>query len=264
MKALIPDFKIADFFEKVSRAEKRALLLDYDGTLAPFNVERDKAFMYPGVAEIINAIFDAENTNLVLISGRTIKDLVPLLGLRRLPEIWGSHGTECLKTDGAYKVMELDERTLQRFAETDRWFKDEGLEEHYEKKPTCRALHLRGVEKETAEEIKDKVLKNWSLITQDGTLDIHKFDGGIELRVAGKDKGYVVETILSEMGEGTAAAYLGDDLTDEDAFRAIKGKGVGALVRKELHPTKASMWLVPPEELIEFLLRWKRACGGSE
>ena len=52
------------------------------------------------------------------------------------------------------------------------------------------------------------------------------------------------------------ASYLGDDLTDEDAFRALKGRGLSVLVRNELRETLADIWLKPPGELIDFLLKW--------
>jgi len=47
-------------------------------------------------------------------------------------------------------------------------------------------------------------------------------------------------------------------LTDEDAFRAIRGKGVGILVREALRPTAADLWIRPPEELLTFLAGWIR------
>jgi trehalose-6-phosphatase len=58
------------------------------------------------------------------------------------------------------------------------------------------------------------------------------------------------------MGRETAAAYLGDDATDEDAFKAIRGRGIGVLVRPQFRATAADFWLKPPEELLEFLERW--------
>jgi trehalose-phosphatase len=89
----------------------------------------------------------------------------------------------------------------------------------------------------------------------------HDFDGGIELRVPGRHKGFVVDAVLSEMGRETAAAYLGDDSTDEDAFKAIRGRGIGVLVRPQYRATAADFWLKPPEELLEFLERWHELSG---
>jgi len=66
------------------------------------------------------------------------------------------------------------------------------------------------------------------------------------------------------MGRETAAAYLGDDTTDEDAFKAIRGRGIGVLVRPQFHATAADFWLKPPEELLEFLERWHELGGRKE
>ena len=56
-------------------------------------------------------------------------------------------------------------------------------------------------------------------------------------------------------------AYLGDDLTDEAAFRALDERGLGVLVRPKLRATSADIWIRPPEELLDFLRSWLRAEG---
>ena len=65
--------------------------------------------------------------------------------------------------------------------------------------------------------------------------------------------------IVEEAGRDAVVFYLGDDVTDEDAFAALKGKGTSVLVRKEPRPTQAEWLLKPPEELLEFLCRWNAA-----
>ena len=92
MEILNPDFHPESFFRRVRDSNTCALLLDYDGTLAPFRVNRSTALPYPGVRELLDTIISAQHTRVVIISGRSIDDLVPLLGLQNLPEIWGSHG----------------------------------------------------------------------------------------------------------------------------------------------------------------------------
>ena len=96
----------------------------------------------------------------------------------------------------------------------------------------------------------------------DTHLELRDFDGGMEWRAPGRDKGVVVKTILAQLGKDTAAAYLGDDQTDEDAFHALKGNGLTALVRSQSRPTAADIWLQPPHQLLQFLQEWLRASGG--
>ena len=95
------------------------------------------------------------------------------------------------------------------------------------------------------------------------SLTLVEFDGGLEIRVPGQDKGDAVRIIVSESHPGAAVAYLGDDQTDEDAFRALKGKGLAVLVRPQSRPTAAEVWLQPPQELIRFFEEWLRASRGE-
>jgi trehalose-phosphatase len=90
-----------------------------------------------------------------------------------------------------------------------------------------------------------------------------EFDGGLELRVREPNKGTVVRAIRKELPIDCPVSYLGDDLTDEDAFRALKGEGLSLLVRPEYRSTTADAWLRPPEELATFLNDWLRICGGA-
>jgi trehalose 6-phosphate phosphatase len=106
-------------------------------------------------------------------------------------------------------------------------------------------------------------LQIWTPLIRDYPLHILNFDGGMEIRALGPDKGSAVREILAEAAPAAAVAYLGDDRTDEDAFRALQGKGLTALVRPEHRATAADLWLKPPEELIEFLHSWLRATGGD-
>ena len=68
---------------------------------------------------------------------------------------------------------------------------------------------------------------------------------------------------VTQSGEELKIRSENHDLTDEDAFRAIALRGLAVLVRPELRETAAACWLRPPEELLEFLDRWKDACGQS-
>lgn len=257
VKILNPDFDFDAFWEAIEHADNRILLLDYDGTLAPFRKERNEATPYPGVRDLLRNMMQAGHSRIVIISGRATADLRPLLGLENHPEMWGSHGLERLLPDGTYDVTPLNsdaEATLQQALE---WAHNHGLQEHTEKKPGAVAVHWRGVDSARQERIHAEFLQEWSAAADAAGLALKEFDGGIELRATVKNKGDAVNMILSETErERAVAAYLGDDFTDEDAFQAIKGQGPGVLVRKEWRATAADIWLQPPEELLKFLQRW--------
>ena len=250
------------FLEQLKCTQERVLILDYDGTLAPFNVDRDSAFPYPEIPAFLNRITE-RGTRLVMVTGRPAREVVVLGGVHPHPEIWGSHGLERLTLDGSYSVLKLpdeDEANLLAAADAVR---HEGFESNLEIKPGGVAVHWRGLSAVEIEDVRKKVLKSWRGLLSQHHLVLLEFDGGIEIKTAIANKGNAVERILSEASSHAVVAYLGDDLTDEDAFRALKGKGLTILVRPEPRPSEAEFWLKPPEELIEFLHQWLAACGGK-
>jgi trehalose-phosphatase len=123
-------------------------------------------------------------------------------------------------------------------------------------KPTSLAIHWRGFEPAMQAEIRSLVPSIFSRIDQPGELHLMPFDGGVELRSTDRTKGTAVAEILSQEPNEVPVAYMGDDLTDEDAFVALGNKGYSILVRGEIRASSARFWLRPPEELLGFLDGW--------
>ncbi|HET9123045.1 MAG TPA: trehalose-phosphatase, partial [Acidiferrobacteraceae bacterium] len=94
MKVLSSDTDMERFFQTLSQASVRLLALDYDGTLAPFVEDPARAVAYPGVMSRLQQLLDERATRLIFLTGRRIHDLMPLLELDPMPEIWGAHGYE--------------------------------------------------------------------------------------------------------------------------------------------------------------------------
>jgi len=243
------------------------LLLDYDGTLAPFREERDEAFPYPEVPGRLDSLRKAAlQTGAappILVSGRPASEVTRLLGLDPHPEVWGCHGWERLTTEGELINLEVGEPVEglleEAFQEGTRRMPDDRIEH----KGAAVAAHFRNMPREDGNRLLESLRELWSSIASGVSgLELRDFDGGLELRASGRDKGSVVTDILDSRSPDTLAAYLGDDLTDEDAFRALRDRnGLSVLVRKELRETDADLWVRPPVELLEFLDRWLEAIG---
>lgn len=259
MQVLSPRFDQSTFFESVSKSAKSLLLLDYDGTLAPFRPERMEAIPYEGVRERLTRLIASMKTRVVIVSGRWTRDLIPLLGLDTLPEIWGCHGAERLSADGAYSITPLPEHVVAGLVAAEEWARVEGLESFCERKPISVAFHWRGLPNAEAEDIKRRVTARFIHAAKIPSLELKDFDGGLELKYADITKARAVESLLEEVSDKTPIAYLGDDMTDEDAFAALGNRGIRVLVRKERRTTAADLWIVPPKELLEFLDDWLRA-----
>ena len=251
----------APFFEQLRTASARALLLDYDGTLSPFTPDRTRAFPYPQIPELVSQIM-RRKTRVVLISGRAATELLFLSGIHPHPEIWGSHGAERLYPDGSYEVESPSPEQRAGLQVATRSLRAAGMADWIETKPVGIAVHWRGLPSNDRLRIENHVRTISGSLLEHYGLQMLPFDGGLELRAPGKDKGDAVGTILAESGPGVAAAYLGDDQTDENAFRAIKQRGLAVLIRPEPRPTEADLWLRPPGELARFLRDWLEACGA--
>ena len=257
MQVLTPRVDLAAFYERVAAVPGRVLMLDYDGTLAPFHVQPERAVPYPEVAAVIERIVSGEATRVVIVSGRPADEVPPLLCLSKPPEIWGSHGWERLLPDGRRVVEQPDSAARGALAAAVERVADllqDGA--RLERKLASVALHWRGLPERAVEDLKARAGKAWQALAAEGVVEILTFDGGLELRSVGCNKQYAVKAVLSETPHDHTVAYLGDDITDEDAFRAIKTRGLGVLVRPEFRETEADVWLKPPEELLEFLRHW--------
>ena len=259
--------QVEQFLKGVAQAQRSLLLLDYDGTLAPFRKERDQAFPYPGVAPVLQEIVRGEKTRVVIVSGRDFSETIPLLGIEPFPEVWGLHGLQRRKADGSVETVRLEERYLDGLSDADRWLGYQQLRHTAEFKTGSIAVHWRGLSDWGAEEVRGRVLMGWKPIAEHAGLELLAFDGGVEIRAPEADKGDVVRILLSEMEPGTPAAYLGDDATDEPAFRAIREQGLSILVRPRWRQTAAQLWLKPPDEVLNFLTQWLETCqrrrGGA-
>lgn len=259
MKVLTPRLDLAEFFHRIPAVKERVLMLDYDGTLAPFQVRPERALPYPGVADALEELVEDGGTRVVLVSGRRAENLASLLPLAKRPEIWGSHGWERLLPGGEHTTQEPAPGTKEALDQAARSAQDFLVRSgaRVERKPASIALHWRGLAALAVAKIQERAQVAWSPLARAGDLEFLSFDGGIELRARGCNKQHAVKAVLSETGGDSAVAYLGDDITDEDAFAAIKPRGIAVLVRPEYRDTGADVWIRPPRELLSFITRWR-------
>jgi trehalose-phosphatase len=240
---------------RLRTAPQSLLLLDYDGTLAPFHIDRFKAFPYPGVEDRL-ASLSLQRVRLILVSGRSARELRGLLRADIEAEIWGSHGREWLGRDGSYELFGLNPRQQLAMDRFHREIAALGLGQTLEVKPSSIAVHWRSVDPGTQGRIQASVESAFAGLGKTDALQLLPFDGGLELRSIDRTKGTAVAGILREQPAETPTAYLGDDLTDEDAFVAVEGRGYSILVKSEPRASAACFWIQPPDGLLAFLDQW--------
>lgn len=253
-----PAEKLRIFFDGFAPTSRPLLLLDYDGTLAPFHADRFQAVPWPGVRELLESIQIQNKTRIAVITGRPAQEIAPLLGLHEPVEVWGLHGFERLDCHGHIAREDLPGAVVQKLDELRGQLRHDSFGGLFESKPNAAVMHWRGVSPEEAANIEQRTRRLFEPAAQLDGLRLLPFECGLELR-AGRDKGGAVDALLAANSERKPVAFLGDDLTDEAGFRALKGRGLSALVRPEWRETEADVWLKPPEELKIFLKKWADA-----
>ncbi len=136
---------VSAFLCQLRTAPASVLLLDYDGTLAPFQPNRAHAYPYPGILPLLESIAQSNRTKVIIISGRPVVELKTLLRLLTNLELWGSHGLEHELSDGSYRKSTIHQQTLTLLSEAQEWLAAEGLSSRAEIKPGGIAVHWRGM-----------------------------------------------------------------------------------------------------------------------
>jgi trehalose 6-phosphate phosphatase len=255
--------KLERFLKSLKFAQAPVLLLDYDGTLADFRIDRFTARPWSGVRELLNAIQKDRLTRLIVITGRPAGEINPLLQLDVPVEVWGLHGAERLHVDGRREMEEAPPEALAKLDELRELLRGDAFGGLFEDKSNAVVMHWRGRSPRRAKVIEQRTRTLFEPAAHAPGLSLLPFESGIELRV-GRDKGGAVHAIAESIETDTSIVYLGDDLTDESAFCAVnrlRNPHLSVLVRRAWRPTAAEVWLQPPEDLRWFLRGWMRAAG---
>ncbi|MDR3403686.1 MAG: trehalose-phosphatase [Chthoniobacter sp.] len=254
--------KLEGFFRALGAAKAQPLLLlDYDGTLAAFRVDRFRSRPWAGVRELLKSIQSQGKTRMAVITGRPACEIAPMLQLTPPLEVWGLHGAERLYPDGRRELESAPGESREKLDAVRAQLKIDALGGLYEDKDNAAVMHWRGYSVEKAQAIRARAMELFEPLAKLPGLRLLDFDGGVELR-AGRDKGGAIETIMAEGATDAPVAYLGDDLSDEAAFGAVnraRGPHLSVLVRRKQRETAAEVWIKPPAELREFLERWWQA-----
>ena len=191
--------------------DRPLLFLDYDGTLAPIVDDPAQAVPHPEVPDVLARLADLHPV--VIVTGRDLASLSRLLTGMRVRAV-GLHGAETGWSDGTVEARAAEEHAdvLQRLrADVPQL---EGIV--VEDKGAAFAVHYRHApDAETAR----SALRTWAQAVPDGLTAIWG-KMVVELRAENVSKGTAVAALAAEHPDRTPV-YLGDDVTDEDAFEAL-------------------------------------------
>jgi trehalose 6-phosphate phosphatase len=197
---------------------------DYDGTMAPIVANPDDARPLTESAAALRELAGLPSTTAALISGRALRDLATLSRMPAEVHLVGSHGSE-FDTGFVHGIDDSAKALLGKIKDTLSAIAAEYAGVAIEIKPASIALHVRNAEPTDAAEALKKALasaKSWDAQITEGK-------AVAEFAVIQTDKGQALD-ILRHQESASAAVFLGDDVTDEKAFRRLHGPDVGIKV----------------------------------
>lgn len=229
-----------------------ALFLDYDGTLTPIVTDPSAADLSPETRSVLAEL--AKHFKVAIISGRALSDLRTRVGLDGLVYA-GSHGFEIAGPDFNYTAEHAQSfRPALDEAETRLRKELGGIEGAIvERKPFAIAVHYRRAPDDQVSRIETVVDATLSQLT-----DLRKGRGKKVFQLLPRidwNKGRAVNYVRQLPGlTDCTPVYIGDDLTDEYAFRALAGQsGVSIVVRDGQRATSADYSLSNPGDVLQFL-----------
>lgn len=210
---------------ELARTPRLLVASDYDGVLAPFAPDPSRAYPLPAGITALGALAGLPGTAVALVSGRSRDDLAAMTGgaLPAEVQLVGSHGSELaggVQLDSAQEALRVRVAAALQEVVADQpgvWV---------ETKPVSLAVHTRPAPAEVGAAVREAALAgpgSWPGVQVTTGKEI------VELSVATTHKGTAVRALRARSG-ATAVLFLGDDVTDENAFAVLREPDVGVKV----------------------------------
>jgi trehalose-phosphatase len=238
--------------EIVGRSDQLAIFLDYDGTLTPIVSHPENALLSGSMQQTLQAL--AMHAPVAILSGRNLDDI------RRRVDIdtiiyGGSHGFDVAGPRGLRNEVAMEFLPRLDIVEKELDKELAGIPgARVERKRFSIAAHYRNVKASEVPRVERAVSE-----VAGRRPELRRIDGKKVYELVPNidwDKGKAVLWLLQHLGLERANArpiYIGDDRTDEDAFRALGRRGVSILVSEEPRSTAASYSLRDPQGVERFL-----------
>lgn len=279
-----------DKMMSAAKGKKIVMFLDYDGTLSQIVDDPEKAFMSNMMRFAVREVSRYFPT--AIISGRSRDKIYEFVQLKDIYYA-GSHGMDIMAPllsskigDSEYQTKAVDEKGneviifqpaydfLPGIQEILRALKEvtKGIDGVIiENNKFCISVHFRCVREEDFSTLQEKVkfvMETYPLFHLTWGRKVMEIRPRIQWN-KGHALKYLLETLGFDGSTDVFPMYIGDDLTDEDAFKVIKdmGKGYPIIVSSIPKETQASYSLCDPSEVMSFLLRlarWRRSSSSGK
>ncbi len=250
--------ELETIFKSIKEFDYILLFLDYDGTLINFERRPQDVKTPQQVKQLLTQLSKKQKVSIFIITGRRLEEIENLVNINGI-NYAALHGLIVEFSDGTkrnWNPSKYDRKLIGNIVKDAQIiFKNEsGV--LIEDKGYTVAFHYRMVPKDKKNELIELFLDLVRKIDQSKKFDVLKGAEVIEIRPSNWNKGKFVEFILEDFSsnDNVLPIYIGDDVTDEDAFSILCNKGITIFVKNNVsRVTKARYWVDNPEKVLEFL-----------
>lgn len=261
MKHLSPNLEDVAF--RVSGTRRLFLFLDYDGTLAPITDEPRKAALPPYTRRVLKRLANNKRVVLSVVSGRMLKQVKNLVNIGGIYYA-GCHGLEMERLKNTRLISGLS-GLKKKYAFIKRGLKSTLKDIQgwmIEDKGMVLTLHYRRVAPKKVRALKDGFYSVVKPCVRNKGVAVAGGKKVLEIRPCIEwDKGkyclYLMDRLKYKRGRDMPV-YIGDDKTDESAFKVLRKRGVTIFVRGEKKTSSAEYYLCSTDEVTDFLSRLTR------
>jgi len=233
---------------------KIALFLDYDGTLVPIQQDPAKCILSDRIKKQLQLLAHSNRCYLAILSGRSLPDIKKRVGIRKI-YYGGNHGLDISGPDVRYthpkaqlakpvikNVKHLLKKDIEHIKGA--WLED---------KKFTLSLHFRSADKKNIALVKKKFYKVIAEFLKQKSFAVIKGKKVLELTPnASWNKGSAVRLILQKLKNNYLPIYIGDDQTDETAFKELFKRGITIRIGKS-KKTSADYYLKGHREVSRLL-----------
>jgi len=253
--------KVDEFLCKSENARRKiALLLDYDGTLSPIAPRPELATLPEDTRQVLERLSRRRDDLFVaIISGRAVSNVREMAGIEGIT-YGGNHGLEIQHADGTAYIHPLPGKDKENLAKAKKELQEQACHDGswIEDKNVQLTFHYRQV----PEEIRPVMVEKAKKIIAENGFKVGLAHCALECKPKVEwNKGNASLLILekefgTEWDKSVRAIFAGDDVTDEDAFRALEGKGLGIRIGDEKALSTAAGIVTPTTESFLQLLKY--------
>ncbi|XP_054265178.1 uncharacterized protein LOC128988028 isoform X2 [Macrosteles quadrilineatus] len=253
----LDDFE--EYLAKYVGDHKLALLLDYDGTLAPLAPHPDLAVLPNETKAVLERLSNMPDVYISIISGRNVHNVKSMVGIEGLTYA-GNHGLEILHPDGSRFVHPMPAEYQDKCSNLLKNLQDQVCKEGawVENKGALLTFHYR----ETPLDLRPEMVKQAKALIEAAGFTAGQAHCAIEAKPPvqwnkGRASIYILRTAFGlDWCERIRIIYAGDDTTDEDAMEALKGMAATFRVTSSQVVKTAADRRLPSTDSVLTMLKW--------